>query len=439
MAHVAADLVKETTTTTGTGALTLGGAVSGFRAFSAVMAASDTCIYGIVGGTEWEFGIGTYNTTLTRTTVISSSNAGAAVTLSAGTKDVFITTIAAMMGWSEITATPSTDQNDYAPTGFANAGQVNLNIGGTMKLTGLAGGYVGRRIALVNTSTDYLLWLENENTSSSAGNRFRLPKGFPAFLLPGDFIELRYDGTLQRWRVISWPTMGEAMGLTTFEDAAGNAASSTGQSWGSLAGTFSGTAASITTTSPYLVNTTEKPFGTIAVNTGTTTTGRAFLGFSGLMALWGQGPMLSVSRVAIEIATDGTQTFNVITGFLDQSAGGTPVSGCAWEYRWNGSAAEWSQTSYAASAATRSTSGSPSADTNYNWRVCFVNPAGTRVDMLYSADSVSFTKASSVSSGLPAAGVTVGFSGISILKSAGTTTRRASVDLVGVRADYVRG
>lgn len=439
MAHVAADLVKETTTTTGTGALTLGGAVSGFRAFSAVMAASDTCIYGIVGGTEWEFGIGTYNTTLTRTTVISSSNAGAAVTLSAGTKDVFITTIAAMMGWSEITDTPSTNQDDYAPTGFSNAGQVNLNIGASIKLTGLAGGYVGRRVSLVNTSTGYLLWLENENTSSSAGNRFRLPKGFPAFLMPGDFIELRYDGTLSRWRVVSWPSQGVAMGLTEFCDFAGQSPSSSGQAAGVFGCTFSGTGASITSTSPYLVNSTEKPFGNTALNTGTTTTGRAAIGFTGSSSVWGQGCMLSVSRLAIETVVSGTETFTVLAGFLDQSGGGTPVSGCGWEYRWNGSAAEWSQTSYAASAATRSTTGSPTAGTNYVWLICFVNAAGTRVDMIYSNDSVSFTKASSVSTGLPAAGAAHGFAGISILKSAGTTTRRASIDIAGVRADYVRG
>jgi hypothetical protein len=97
MAHITADRVKETTTTTGAGALTLAGAASGFRAFSSVMAAADTCFYAIVGGTEWEVGLGTYNTTLARTTILSSSNAGAVVTLSAGTKDVFITPPAAFL------------------------------------------------------------------------------------------------------------------------------------------------------------------------------------------------------------------------------------------------------------------------------------------------------------------------------------------------------
>lgn len=97
MAHIVADRVKETTTTTGTGALTLAGAASGFRAFSAVCAVNDTVFYAIAGGSEWEVGLGTYSATntLTRTTVLASSNAGSAVNLSAGSKDVFLTDPAA--------------------------------------------------------------------------------------------------------------------------------------------------------------------------------------------------------------------------------------------------------------------------------------------------------------------------------------------------------
>lgn len=95
MAHLLADRVKETTTTTGTGTLALAGAVAQFRAFSDVLANDDTTVYAIVGqsGTEWEVGRGTWTTdnNLARTVVFASSNADAAVNLSAGTKDVFIT------------------------------------------------------------------------------------------------------------------------------------------------------------------------------------------------------------------------------------------------------------------------------------------------------------------------------------------------------------
>lgn len=95
MPHLLADRVKETTTTTGTGAVTLLGAVAGFRTFEAVLANGDTTLYAIIHQTvaEWEVGIGTWNTggTLTRSTVIASSNAGALVNFSAAVKDVFIT------------------------------------------------------------------------------------------------------------------------------------------------------------------------------------------------------------------------------------------------------------------------------------------------------------------------------------------------------------
>jgi len=92
MALVLKDRVKETTTTTGTGTITLAGAVTGYQAFS-VIGNANTTYYCIAGGSEWEVGIGTYTlsgTTLARTTILSSSNAGAAVNFSVGSKDVFV-------------------------------------------------------------------------------------------------------------------------------------------------------------------------------------------------------------------------------------------------------------------------------------------------------------------------------------------------------------
>ena len=92
MALVIADRVRETSTTTGTGTLTLAGAVSGFQTFSTAIGNTNTCYYTIVNGSEWEVGLGTVAAgTLARTTVLKSSNAGAAVDFSAGSKDVFAT------------------------------------------------------------------------------------------------------------------------------------------------------------------------------------------------------------------------------------------------------------------------------------------------------------------------------------------------------------
>ena len=93
MALVIADRVQETTTTTGTGTVTLAGAATGFQSFAAI-GDGNTTYYTIagIGTSEWEVGIGTYTasgTTLSRTTVLSSSNAGSLVNFSAGTKNVF--------------------------------------------------------------------------------------------------------------------------------------------------------------------------------------------------------------------------------------------------------------------------------------------------------------------------------------------------------------
>ena len=93
MALVLKDRVQETTTTTGTGTLTLGGAVTGYQSFSAIGNANTT-YYAIYanGSSEWEVGIGTYTasgTTLSRDTVLASSNSGSLVNFSAGTKNVW--------------------------------------------------------------------------------------------------------------------------------------------------------------------------------------------------------------------------------------------------------------------------------------------------------------------------------------------------------------
>lgn len=92
MALIVKDRIKESTNTTGTGTLTLTGATTGFQTFAAVGNANTT-YYAILNGNNWEVGLGTYTasgTTLSRDTVLSSSNAGAALNLSGGS-DVFCT------------------------------------------------------------------------------------------------------------------------------------------------------------------------------------------------------------------------------------------------------------------------------------------------------------------------------------------------------------
>ena len=95
MALVLADRVKETSNSTGTGTIVLAGAVTGYQSF-AVIGNANLTYYTIADqvGANWEVGVGTYysgNVSLARTTVLSSSNAGALANFTTGTKDVFVT------------------------------------------------------------------------------------------------------------------------------------------------------------------------------------------------------------------------------------------------------------------------------------------------------------------------------------------------------------
>ena len=127
MAHVINDRVKETTTTTGTGAVALGGAVTGFETFAAGIGNSNTTYYAIVHQTanEFEVGLGTLDgdsSDLTRTTVISSSNSDSAVDFAAGTKDVFCTIPASKLVFE--------DNNNDATVGR------NLTVTGDLTVSG---------------------------------------------------------------------------------------------------------------------------------------------------------------------------------------------------------------------------------------------------------------------------------------------------------------
>jgi hypothetical protein len=96
MAFITADRVKDTSTTTGTGNITVSGSAPfGYRTFSTVLSVSDTFYYCIQGQStsEWEVGLGTYvsSNQFARTTILASSASSSAVSFSSGTKNVFIT------------------------------------------------------------------------------------------------------------------------------------------------------------------------------------------------------------------------------------------------------------------------------------------------------------------------------------------------------------
>ena len=142
MALVLKDRVQETTTTTGTGTLTLGGAVTGYQSFSAIGNANTTyyAIYAS-GGSEWEVGIGTYTasgTTLSRDTVLSSSNSGSLVSFSAGTKNVWCDYPAGRAGYVDTNSTlnapvlATSSVTSTTPVLGYNASNTDLALGATV-------------------------------------------------------------------------------------------------------------------------------------------------------------------------------------------------------------------------------------------------------------------------------------------------------------------
>ena len=135
MPLVVKDRVKVTSTTTGTGTFTLGAAATGFQDFS-VIGDGNTTYYTIagVGTSQWEVGIGTYTasgTTLSRDTILESSNSGSAVDFSAGDKDVFVTYPAERSVYVEGT--------NIVPATASRLGFANLAQGSALSVLGVTG------------------------------------------------------------------------------------------------------------------------------------------------------------------------------------------------------------------------------------------------------------------------------------------------------------
>ena len=146
MAFVLNDRVKETTTSTGTGTINLAGAADTFETFVAGIGTTNKCFYCISHQTanEFEVGIGTVTDaspdTLSRDTIISSSNSDSAVNLSSGTKDVFCTypasraPSASMLATTYVTTHNSTLSDDQTIDSGVLAGPVTVT--GTQTITG---------------------------------------------------------------------------------------------------------------------------------------------------------------------------------------------------------------------------------------------------------------------------------------------------------------
>jgi hypothetical protein len=187
MAFAVADRVKETTTTTGTGTVNLGGALDTFQTFVAGVGGGNTTYYSIFHQTanEWEVGIGTVTDaatdTLSRDTIISSSNGGSAVNFSAGTKDV-ICTLPSSKSYILDNAGDTTISADLSVTSISGSG-AGLT---TLNASNLASGTLpdARFPATLPTSSGANLTnLNASNVSSGTLPDARFPATFQLLLV----------------------------------------------------------------------------------------------------------------------------------------------------------------------------------------------------------------------------------------------------------------
>ena len=172
MALVLNDRVKETTTTTGTGALTLGGAVTGFETFGTGIGNSNTTYYAVTlpASAEFEVGLGTLNsdsTTITRTTVISSSNSDSAVNFSAGTKTIFCTMPASKAVFLDASGNATLGAD-------LSVGDDLTILGGVIDFKSNSGSPAALRM-YCETSNAHYQTLQPQPHSAAAANTLRLP------------------------------------------------------------------------------------------------------------------------------------------------------------------------------------------------------------------------------------------------------------------------
>jgi len=188
MPLVLRDRVQETTTTLGTGTLTLAGASTGFQSFS-VIGNGNTTYYTITDDTNWETGIGTYTsagTTLSRDTVLESSNGGALVNWGAGVKKVFVTYPAERA----ITAS-STQTNALEIPNPSTSGNI-LNSNGTAWLSSTHTGCVlENTVSAAGTATTVVL-TKAGNTSLNFTNESYLVVFRDVGTTSGGILYMRY-------------------------------------------------------------------------------------------------------------------------------------------------------------------------------------------------------------------------------------------------------
>ena len=200
------DRVRETTQTTGTGTITLDGAVQGFQSF-AVIGNNNTTYYTINRGSEWEVGLGTYyGGTLSRDTIYASSNSGNKVNFSAGAKDVFVTYPA------EKSVNKDANNRVLIPytSGTTNVGSLNVGDATAHTDSGVIAGFTASEPLYLYTS------LQNTSASNTSYASYAVNDGGHTA-----YGELGINNSNYSYSAAGYPNNGFSTPLATFVESYG--------------------------------------------------------------------------------------------------------------------------------------------------------------------------------------------------------------------------
>lgn len=329
-----------------------------------------------------------------------------------------------------VTASPTTNQNNYSISGVvAKASKKTILVLTptiSLKFTGIdtTGWETGKELIIQNGTSESgadgrLIILELNSASSTAANRFGSNRRhIPVMLMPGDEINLRFDGT--NLRVLN-QVVSEQGGPVGFS---ANEANSTMMGVSVVGGTgaavtFVGAAAEVGGNVPAAI-----------LETGTTATGRATKPIGGSIGVQGgAGALLYISAIMLPALSTAGEEFDARSGFADGADNnGIPTDGLFWLYDRNTSANWLCKALNAAASNTVVDSGVAVTAVAFYRLGVFLNGNATRAEFFYSTDqgqTWTFVATAITSANLP---LNRTFSAeVGITKSAGTTTRQLAM------------